>query len=400
MYFLQDLLVQHNSDDIEIWEFESEDELEFCSTTVAKNTADDVNPPGEMPEREKSILKLVSFICTFLFAWKAVFRIQDGALDVLFKFFSLMFNKLLNFTGSEHIRTLHQHFPSNLKLARNIQSGDYTNFWKFIVCQKCYTTYRYEDCLGQDGISMCRYVRFPRHPQKRMRVKCSSPLLKVVKTASGKHMSHPLKLFCYRSIIESIKNLVQKPGMLDTLNKWKERSMPDGIMSDIYDGSVWKSFLTLNGKDFLSRRYTFGLLINVDWFQPYSHVQYSVGAIYIAILNFPRRLRYRRENMVLIGIIPGPHEPSLHINPFLEPLVEDLLKLWNGVEMLTTEGKHVIHAALLCNSSDIPATRKIGGFVGHGALKGCSRCLKSFKTSTFGDKADYSGFNYVSWPKR
>ena len=68
MYFLQDLLVQHNNDDIEIWEFESEDELEFCSTTVAKNTADDVNPPGEMPECEKSILKLVSFICTFLFA--------------------------------------------------------------------------------------------------------------------------------------------------------------------------------------------------------------------------------------------------------------------------------------------------------------------------------------------
>ena len=104
--------------------------------------------------------------------------------------------------------------------------------------------------------------------------------------------------------------------------------------------------------------------------------------------------------MVLIGVIPGPHEPSLHINSFLEPLVEDLLKLWNGIEMLTTEGKQVIHAALLCNSSDIPATRKVGGFVGHGVLRGCSHCLKSFTTSTFGDKADYSGFDYVAWPKR
>ena len=108
MYFLQDLLVQHNNYDIDIWEFESEDDLEFCSTTVAKNTADDVNPPEEMPECEKSILKLVSFIYTFLFACKAVFRIQDGALDVLFNFVSLMFRKLLNFTRSEHIRTLHQ----------------------------------------------------------------------------------------------------------------------------------------------------------------------------------------------------------------------------------------------------------------------------------------------------
>ena len=205
MCFLQEPLVQHNNDDIEIWEFQSEDEL---STTVTTKTTDDVNHPSEVQECDKSsILKLLSFICTFLFAWQAVFRIQDGALNVLFKFFSLLFEKVLNFTGSEKIRTLHQHFPSNLKLARNVRSGDYANFGKFIVCQKCYTTYRYEDCLGQDGISMCTYVRFPRHPQKRMRVTCSYPLLKVVKTASGKHMSHPLKLFCYCSIIESLRTL-------------------------------------------------------------------------------------------------------------------------------------------------------------------------------------------------
>lgn len=89
-----------------------------------------------------------------------------------------------------------------------------------------------------------------------MRVTCSSPLLKVVKTASGKQRYHPLKVFCYRSIIQSIKQIVQQPGVLDLLNEWKKRSIPDGIMADIYDGSVWKSFLTVNGKEFLSRRST------------------------------------------------------------------------------------------------------------------------------------------------
>lgn len=49
--------------------------------------------------------------------------------------------------------------------------------------------------------------------------------------------------------------------------------------------------------------------------------------------------------------------------------------------MQTTEGLQVIHAALICNSSDVPATRKVGGFVGHGALIGCSRCLKQFPAS-------------------
>ena len=201
-------------------------------------------------------------------------------------------------------------------------------------------------------------------------------------------------------IIQSIRKLVQQPKTLDVFNRWKNRNIPTGFIADVYDGAVWKSFLEVDGKAFLASRYSIGLLINVDWFQPYTHIQYSVGAIYIAILNYPRQLRYLRENMLLVGIIPGPHEPTLHINSFLEPLVEELLLLWKGIEMDTTEGKQVVCAALLCNSSDIPATRKVAGFMGHAALKGCSRCLKSFPTTAFGDKADYGGFDIACWPER
>lgn len=100
---------------------------------------------------EAAILKLVSFVSTFLFSWQAVFRIQDGALNVL-KFISLLFKKILAFTGSENLKALHQHFPSSLKLALKVQSGDYVSFEKLIVCQKCYTTYRYEDCLERVNV--------------------------------------------------------------------------------------------------------------------------------------------------------------------------------------------------------------------------------------------------------
>ena len=43
-------------------------------------------------------------------------------------------------------------------------------------------------------------------------------------------------------------------------------------------------------------------MINIDWFQPYKHVQYSVGAIYLIVLNLSCNLRYRKENMILVGI--------------------------------------------------------------------------------------------------
>ena len=166
-----------------------------------------------------------------------------------------------------------------------------------------------------------------------MRTSCQFPLLKIIKTATGKKVLQPLKVFCYKSIIESIGELVQKPGMLDLLNHWRCRTMPNAVMADVYDGVVWNSFLTVDGKDFFSSRYSVGLMINVHWFQPYKHVQYSVGAIYLIILNLPRNLRYRRENMILVGIIPGPHEPSLSINSFLEPLIIDLNKLWKGIQI-------------------------------------------------------------------
>ncbi len=65
--------------------------------------------------------------------------------------------------------------------------------------------------------------------------------------------------------------------------------------------------------------------------------------------------------------------------------------------MQPPEGEREIKAVLLCVACDIPTSRKVGGFLGHGALKGCSHCLKSFPTVIFGEKSDYSGFNRISW---
>lgn len=111
-------------------------------------------------------------------------------------------------------------------------------------------------------------------------------------------------------------------------------------------------------------------------------------------------MRNRQENIILVGILPGPTEPHLHMNSYLEPLVQELKKLEKGVNMETSEGKHLVRAFLLCCGSDVPASRKFGGFLCHSAAKGCSRCLKVFPTEHFGEKKDYSGFDRQKWPKR
>ena len=62
------------------------------------------------------------------------------------------------------------------------------------------------------------------------------------------------------------------------------------------------------GFPFLSEPGNYALMLNMDFFQPYKHIQYSVGAIYVTILNLPRAIRIKPENVVLIGLIPGPRQ--------------------------------------------------------------------------------------------
>lgn len=69
--------------------------------------------------------------------------------------------------------------------------------------------------------------------------------------------------------------------------------------------------------------------------------------------------------------------------------------------MSNSEGIQVlVRAALICVACDIPASRKVSGFVGRTALHACSNCLKSFPTSTFGEKPDYTGSDHNNWPVR
>ena len=143
-------------------------------------------------------------------------------------------------------------------------------------------------------------------------------------------------------------------------------------------------------------------MLNIDWFQPYKHTAASVGAIYLTVMNLPRTVRFKRENVILVALIPGPSEPSHDINTLLDPLVDELISLWEGVTMDINNGssvvKGVVRCALLCCACDLPAGRKVCGFLSHSASLGCSKCLKSFK-GTVGNM-DYSGFERHSWPIR
>ena len=54
----------------------------------------------------------------------------------------------------------------------------------------------------------------------------------------------------------------------------------------------------------------------------------------MVIFNLPRSERFKLENIILVGMIPGPKEPE-NVNPFLKPIVDDLKTLYEGINLHT-----------------------------------------------------------------
>ena len=94
----------------------------------------------------------------------------------------------------------------------------------------------------------------------------------------------------------------------------------------------------------------------------------------------------------------APLDNTPHINSYLGPFVNELQQLQYGQWFETPFGKQFIRCILMCLSSDIPATRKAAGFVGHNARKACSRCLKNFERVD--DHLICGGFDRSTWPQR
>lgn len=123
--------------------------------------------------------------------------------------------------------------------------------------------------------------------------------------------------------------------------------------------------------------------------------------MYLVIGNLPWHEHYKLENVLIVGVIPGPNEHKQHINAYLKPLVDELLDLWNGCFIQTTASRiEPVRCALMHVSCDLPATRKTCGFMSYTSVQGCSKCMKRLPCESFGKKSDYSGYNKEPWPLR
>ena len=366
----------------------------------ALNSTLSINPTFEHADQqqEHDAASIVTLLVMMIAKWAYRYNITSSALGALLKLLNLFFLALSTLSSFMcHIVSL---FPSSVFTFKRFLKVKENNFMKYVVCPSCHSLYNFEDCFDTYGRQktprVCSYVAFPRHPHQSRRQACGSRLLAEVTLKSGNVLYYPRKYYCYKPISETLSSFVQREGFLNRCELWRLRRVQPNTLCDIYDGKVWEDFQYIDGVPFLAAPNNLALMLNIDWFRPYKHTPYSVGAIYMVVTNLPRSERFKKENVILVGIVPGPSEPPLHMNSYLQPMVDELNSLWQqGIQVMPPDSQDVVtlKAALICVACDIPACRKVLGFCGHMCKKGCSKCTKAFEYDNVADKIDFSGFS-------
>ena len=373
--------------DEEVW-----DGIESDDDTTAEGTS-------------RSVISIVSGITLFLVFYHLVYRLSERAANTLLGFIRAFMHFLSVVTGHVLLLQIARSLPKTMRTIRTtIRQDDYV---EYVVCSKCCHLYDPSECFidnhGQKESKQCTHIEFPNHPHSSRRNPCNEVLMKRVKIGNKFNLV-PRKVYVYRSILQTLKDMAKREGFLTKCDHWRSRKEGmENVIGDVYDGQLWNDLQTIDCRPFLAIPNNLCFSLKIDWFNPYEQTPYSVGAIYLAVLNLPRNERFKEENVILVGLIPGPNEPKQHINTFLSPLVQDLQVLFDGITFQNPSailGYTTLRAMLLCITCDLPATRKVCGFSNFNGLYGCSKCMKKFVTATFGAKPLYGGFDCDNWIAR
>ncbi|PKB96112.1 hypothetical protein RhiirA5_385559, partial [Rhizophagus irregularis] len=260
-----------------------------------------------------------TWIVYWIFKYQERYRLPDTAIDSLLKFVRYILVLVDENTYSK--------FPKTLYMARKL-FGIGNQLIKFATCKKCCKLYAVKD-LPTDQPYHCTFQDYPNHPMSNLRSYCNNIITKQIPTNQGM-MFKPSLIFPIISIKRRLQQLYNTKGFEESCRKWTNQPNNEKELADIFDGRIWKTFEDPNNSQLFFRHEVanshLGIMMNLDWFQPFDNSQYSVGVIYGVICNLPRSERFKNvKEKAGIGSEPFPGallKPKKEAN-----LPQDILKL-------------------------------------------------------------------------
>ncbi|QRW14127.1 Transposase family Tnp2 protein [Ceratobasidium sp. AG-Ba] len=198
----------------------------------------------------------------------------------------------------------------------------------------------------------------------------------------------PRRVFHYTPLIPQLRALFQNTAMVTKLRYRSEADVDRelGVTHDVFDGQDYRRLRATpidqpGGYCFFDNPEDIALGLSTDGVTLFKRRRRGLSTAWPIILinyNLHPRHRTKLENVLCVGVIPGPLQCK-DINSFLEPLLDELLKLQEGVECsgLSPEGVayvFTLHAFLILVFGDILAVSKMTAMKGHNGVAPCRAC--------------------------
>ena len=156
-----------------------------------------------------------------------------------------------------------------------------------------------------------------------------------------------------------------------------------GMTTDIFDGLHYRVLLgkhVVAGGQHLAHHYfsdhcDIALRFATDSFAPFKKWKHTVWILLVFNYNLPPDKCFQKDNILCVGIIPGPKKPW-DADSFIYPLVQELLELATGVSAYDALSRSLfaLHAYVIMAFGDIPAISMLMHMKGHNGLCPCRMC--------------------------
>ncbi|XP_066161921.1 uncharacterized protein [Oryza sativa Japonica Group] len=270
--------------------------------------------------------------------------------------------------------------PNNCYEAKKIIRGLGLGYQKIHACPKDCVLFR-GDKANQESCDVCGSSRW-------ITDKNGYPV-------ESKGKKKPAKVLRYFPLIPRIQRLFSTEQTSGEMRWHEEGRTKDRLLRHPADGEGWNDLNTrYPGFSANARNVRLGLAS--DGLNPFRNMssKHSTWPVMLIPYNLPPWICMKQTSLILSMIIPGPHSPGNDIDVYLEPLVDELLQLWEGVETYDASArkKFSLRAALLWTLNDFPALAYLYGWSTGGkyACPSCATLTKSFRLKK-GGKFCYMG---------
>lgn len=166
------------------------------------------------------------------------------------------------------------------------------------------------------------------------------------------------ELMTYRFVAEAKSKDAEEPRLVDFWGSGLHQELVDnnGMFAEETDIGF---FFSTDGIDLFRNR-----------------SQFTLWPLILVNLNLPPEKRYNDDNVLHLGIMPGPDNPK-DVDSFLVPLQDEMRLLHKGVPEVYnghTKDPFTLRANIVLIGSDIPARKKLSHTLGIGSYKFCMYC--------------------------